>query len=99
MSKLAQRPLHAIPLHHSARGGVEIAFARQVAMYLAHVACGMTFADAGALYGRHAKTAAHACHIVEDRRDDPAFDRIVGVLECAVRLGLTRIEPSPANRC
>ncbi len=93
-SRLAHGPPHMIPLHHPARGGVEIAFARQLAMYLAHVACGMNFAEAGALYGRHAKTAAHGCRLVEDKRDDPAFDRIVALLERAVRIGLVQIEPA-----
>lgn len=95
---LAQAPPNAIPLRHPARGGVEIAFARQLAMYLAHVACGMNFTEAGALYDRHAKTAAHGCRVVEDRRDDPAFDRIVALLERTVRLALLQIDPPLPRR-
>jgi hypothetical protein len=36
------------------------------------------------LFGRDRTTVAHACLIVEDRRDDPVFDRILELLEWAV---------------
>jgi chromosomal replication initiation ATPase DnaA len=63
------------------RGRAHIALARQVAMYLAHVACGMSLTDTGRLVGRDRTTVAHACGVIEDRRDDPVFDRALDLLE------------------
>ena len=60
------------------------AFARQVAMYLAHVVCGLSLTEVGALFARDRTTVAHACGIVEDRRDDPELDRRIEHLERAV---------------
>lgn len=60
------------------------AFARQVAMYLAHVVCGLSLTEVGALFGRDRTTVAHACEVVEDRRDDPDLDARLDNLECAV---------------
>lgn len=91
-SVLARRPSHAIALRHAYRGGAEVAFARQVAMYLAHVACGLTYGRAAQLYGRDRTTAAHACRMVEERRDDPTFDRILDLLERCVRAGRWQID-------
>jgi chromosomal replication initiation ATPase DnaA len=62
----------------------EVAFARQVAMYLAHVAAGLPMAEVGRLFARDRTTVAHACALVEDRRDDPAFDRALAILEFAL---------------
>ncbi|WP_244462614.1 helix-turn-helix domain-containing protein [Methyloceanibacter caenitepidi] len=60
------------------------AFARQVAMYLTHVVCGLSMTEVGALFARDRTTVAHACEVVEDRRDDPDLDSRVERLECAV---------------
>ncbi len=78
------------------RGGPAEVFARQVAMYLAHVGCGFTYTQAARLYGRNRCTAAHACRVVEDRRDDPRFDAILELLEGCARMGLAQIEPDLA---
>ncbi len=61
------------------------AFARQVAMYLAHVGCGLNYSEVGRLFGRDRTTAAHACKLIEDRRDDPGLDLSLDHLEQAVR--------------
>ena len=61
-----------------------IAFARQVAMYLAHVAYGLTLTEVGVLFARDRTTVAHACGIVEDRRDDPIFDIFLDHLETSI---------------
>jgi chromosomal replication initiation ATPase DnaA len=71
-------------LHHLTRGRAKVALARQVAMYLAHVACGLSMTDTGRLFGRDRTTVAHACGVIEDRRDDPLFDRALDLLEWAV---------------
>jgi len=60
------------------------AFARQVAMYLSHVVCGLSMTEVGSLFSRDRTTVAHACEVVEDRRDDPELDECVERLECAV---------------
>lgn len=61
------------------------AFARQVAMYLAHVGCGLTYSEVGRLFGRDRTTASYACRLIEDRRDDPDFDASLDLLEEEVR--------------
>ena len=58
-----------------------IAFARQSAMYLAHVALGLPCNTVGQIFRRDRTTAAHACQLVELRRDDPAIDRLLDMLE------------------
>ena len=67
------------------RGCPRAAFARQVAMYLAHVACGLTLTEVGQVFARDRTTVAHACGRVEDQRDDPAFDRSLELLEGVLR--------------
>ena len=57
------------------------AFARQSAMYLAHVAFGLSFTEVGRAFGRDRTTAAYACRLIEERRDDPALDAVLGLLE------------------
>jgi chromosomal replication initiation ATPase DnaA len=71
-------------LRRVTRGRARVALARQVAMYLAHVACGLSLTETGRLFGRDRTTVAHACGVVEDRRDDPVFDRALDLLEWAV---------------
>lgn len=56
-------------------------FARQVAMYIAAVGFGMSCARVAAAMGRDRSTVAYACRAVEERRDDPAFDRWIEALE------------------
>jgi chromosomal replication initiation ATPase DnaA len=72
-------------LHAATRRPAPIAFARQSAMYLAHVAFGLTYADVGRAFGRDRTTAAHACRIVEDRRVDPGLDAQLASLEHLLR--------------
>lgn len=66
------------------RGRARVALARQVAMYLAHVTCGMSLTDVGRMFSRDRTTVAHACAVIEDRRDDPRFDRAIELLEMVV---------------
>ena len=62
----------------------DVALARQVAIYVAHVGLAETLTAAGRRFGRDSSTAAHACRRVEDRRDDPGFDGLVAAIEAAV---------------
>ena len=66
------------------RGPARAAFARQVAMYLARTRLGLSLTATGAFFGRDRTTGAHACRIVEAKRDDPRIDAIVYVLERSI---------------
>jgi chromosomal replication initiation ATPase DnaA len=67
------------------RGAFLVAFARQSAMYLAHVVFGLSFTEVGRCFGRDRTTAAYAARLMEERRDDPAIDALLGTLEVACR--------------
>jgi chromosomal replication initiation ATPase DnaA len=71
-------------LQCSSRGRANVALARQAAMYLAHVGLSLTMTEVGILFQRDRTTVAHACAVIEDRRDDPHFDRALELLERAV---------------
>jgi chromosomal replication initiation ATPase DnaA len=71
-----------------------IALARQSAMYLAHVVFGLTLTDVGRAFGRDRTTAAYACEVIEELRDDPVFDAVLEALEHAcVSLG-NKLQPA-----
>lgn len=61
------------------------ALARQAAMYLTHVACGMSLGRVAVAFGRDRSTVSHACSLIEDRRDEPGFDACIGRLEAFLR--------------
>jgi chromosomal replication initiation ATPase DnaA len=67
------------------RGRPRAAFARQVAIYLTHIACGLTLTEVGRVFARDRTTVAHACSLVEDLRDDPVLDRSLELLESVLR--------------
>jgi hypothetical protein len=68
-------------LSRQSRGKAPVALARQAAMYLAHVSCGLSLTDVGQIFARDRTTVAHACAVIEDRRDDPVFDRALELME------------------
>jgi chromosomal replication initiation ATPase DnaA len=55
--------------------------ARQVAMYLASAGFGLSYARVAQACGRDRSTVAHACRVVEEKREEPAFDNWVAALE------------------
>ncbi|MEM6846469.1 MAG: helix-turn-helix domain-containing protein [Pseudomonadota bacterium] len=63
------------------RRTAQVAFARQISMYCAHVTFGWSLTEAGSLFNRDRTTAAHACRVVEDRRDDNEVDQLVQKVE------------------
>ena len=71
-------------LRGTARGRAEVAFARQTAMYLAHVSLGLTLSDVGDMFGRDRTTVAHACARIEDSRDRERLARLFDCLEATV---------------
>jgi chromosomal replication initiation ATPase DnaA len=66
------------------RGPADVAFARQAAMYLAHVGLGLTLSEVGGIFGRDRTTVAHACARVEDRRSEAGVERLLNCLEAAL---------------
>jgi chromosomal replication initiation ATPase DnaA len=50
-------------------------------MYVAHVVLRLTMAEVGQGFGRDRSTVQHACHLVEDMRDDAEFDRLIAMTE------------------
>lgn len=77
-------------LRAASRGRASVAQARQVAMYVAHCAFRLSHADVARHFERDRTTVGHACARVEDRREDPAFDRTMFQIEEIVRrLGTT----------
>lgn len=66
------------------RGRAAAAFARQTAMYLAHVHLGLSLSQVGRSFHRDRTTVAHACARVEDSRDDPKTERVLACLEAAL---------------
>ena len=74
------------------RGQPAAAFARQVAMNLAHVSFGLSLTEVGNVFARDRTTVAHACCRIEDLRDEPAFDRSLELLEGVLRF------LAPSNR-
>lgn len=76
-------PQHAIV--DDERGSANTAFARQVAMYLCHSGFEMSLARVAAAFGRDRSTVAHACHVIEDRREEGQFDLWIAALELMMR--------------
>lgn len=75
-------------LDAAVRGSRRAVFARQVAMYLAHVGFALSFEVIGRAFGRDRTTVAHACRAIEDRRDDIWFDCRLATLELICRAAL-----------
>ena len=68
-------------LRRSGRTSLAVSRVRQIAMYVAHVVLHLSMQDVGRGFGRDRTTVLHACHLVEDLRDDPEFDRTVVMTE------------------
>lgn len=54
---------------------------RQIAIYVCHVVLQIQQRDIADAFGLDPSTVSHACHVVEDRRDDSAFDEFVCTIE------------------
>jgi hypothetical protein len=62
-----------------------VSTARQIGMYLAHTAAGLPLTIVAEHFGRDRTTAAYACRLIEDRRDDRKFDAELTELEDLLR--------------
>ncbi|MEZ5773925.1 MAG: helix-turn-helix domain-containing protein [Hyphomicrobiaceae bacterium] len=90
---LAARVLGVEPavLTQPNRGRAPLALSRQTAMYLAHVTLGLTLTEVGRMFGRDRTTVAHACALIEDRRDDARTDLTLSLLEGLITAHLRRM--------
>jgi chromosomal replication initiation ATPase DnaA len=68
-------------LLHTSRCRADAARARHLAMYLAHVVKGISLTTIGSAFGRDRTTVSYACALIEDLRDDAAFDAELDALE------------------
>lgn len=77
------------------RSRLEVSRVRQIAMYVSHVILGLNMTDIGNGFGRDRTTVMHACHVVEDMRDDEEFDAIVSFFERVAGAALKYREAEP----
>jgi chromosomal replication initiation ATPase DnaA len=81
-------------MRSAGRGSAAEALARQAAMYLAHVHLGIRLSEVARHFRRDRTTVAHACARIEERRDDPKFERILDCLEAALERWDERFRPA-----
>lgn len=77
-----------VPLLHlsgARRGRARVAKARQLAIYLHHVALGQSLSACARDFSRDRATVRHACARIEDARDDARFDAALSRLEIALQ--------------
>ena len=67
------------------RQNADAARARQVAMYLTHIAFEWPLGRVATAFGRDRSTISYACRRVEDLREDVGFDKVLQRLESCVR--------------
>jgi hypothetical protein len=80
------------------RGLAHVALARQVAMYMHHVVLRQSLTAIARRFERDRTTVAHACRVVEDRRDDPAFEECLDAIERAIQGAIAPLRRSPRGR-
>lgn len=68
-------------LRRPGRSSTAISRVRQIGMYVAHVVLRLTMAEVGRGFSRDRTTVQHACHLIEDLREDAEFDRILSLTE------------------
>jgi chromosomal replication initiation ATPase DnaA len=67
------------------RASKAAARARQIAIYLAHVNFNWPLIRVAFAFNRDRTTCGHACHRIEDMRENAAFDARMSVLEACVK--------------
>lgn len=76
-------------LRSSSRTSNPVSRVRQIGMYVGHVTLGLKMTEVGAGFGRDKSTVVHACHTIEDMRDDEDFDLIVARVERLVSVAFS----------
>lgn len=84
--------LPKMTLHSTTRSRQQVAFARQIAMYLGHVCLCYSFIDLALYYRRDRTTIAHACRVIEERREEEKMELVLNGLESALLL-MTQLAP------
>lgn len=70
-----------VDLLSSSRNKQKIAFARQIAMYLANTHYAVSMSYIGKFFGRDRTTVSFGCRKIEDCRDNERLDTIISCLE------------------
>ena len=68
-------------IRRGGRSSTSVARVRQIAMYVTHTVLRVSMRQVGLGFGRDRTTVLHACHVIEDMRDDVEFDRHVAMVE------------------
>jgi hypothetical protein len=84
--------LDMVALFGPTRGAPRTAFARQVAMYLAHTGFELSLETISRVFDCDRTTVSHACHVVEDGRDDIWLDCRLEALELFCRTGFAALQ-------
>ena len=87
--------MNALDLLDPARGGRKAAFARQLAIHLAHIVAGRRHDAVGREIWRNRSTASHHFEQVENLRDEPEFDEFLTLLEVRFAHYLNWMEAQP----
>ncbi|MBX8824537.1 helix-turn-helix domain-containing protein [Ochrobactrum sp. SFR4] len=67
------------------RGTCHVARIRQFGMYIAHTMFGLSMSEVAYAFCRERTTVKHACHLIEDMRENEKFDRNVSSFEYLIR--------------
>lgn len=68
-------------LKRSSRSKANICVARQVVMYLLHTSMSCSYCEVAKFLARDRTTISHGCRLIEDMRDDDAFDQKISKME------------------
>lgn len=72
-------------LRSAQRGSSHVARIRQFGMYIAHTMFGLSMSEVAYAFSRERTTVKHACHLMEDMRENAQFDRSVSSFEYLIR--------------
>lgn len=67
------------------RGNAKVTRARHISIYLMHTCLSFSLTEIGKIYSKDRTTIGHACRVIEDLRDEPAFDDRILELEQTIQ--------------
>lgn len=70
------------------RGNAKATRARQIAIYLMHTGLSFSLSKISRIYNKDRTTIGYACRLIEDLRDNPAFDDRILELENTISIVL-----------
>lgn len=70
-----------VEVYSRTKGNSRSSFARQIAMYLVHIVYEINLSRVARTFSRDRSTAAYACKVVEDSREDDGMDQKIQRLE------------------